>query len=72
MNWFHFDHSVEAIALSKSQTGPSGVSASRYPHRAERLGSKATPPAAADNPSRSSSIIIRAVLSNKRGSPLWS
>ena len=37
MNWFNLDHSVEAIALSKSQTGPSGVSASRYAHRAERL-----------------------------------
>jgi len=72
MNWLNFDHSVEAIALSKSQTGPSGVSASRYAHRAERLDSPGATPAAAGNPSRSSSIIIRAVLSNKRGSPLWS
>ncbi len=72
MNWFNFDHSVEAIALSKSQTGPSGVSASRYAHRAERLGSQGATPCRADNPPSSSSIIIRAVLSNKRGSPLWS
>jgi hypothetical protein len=72
MNWLNFDHSVEAIALSKSQTGPSGVSASRYAHRAERLDLPGTTPAAAGNPFRSSSIIIRAVLSNKRGSPLWS
>jgi len=72
MNWFNFDHSVEAIALSKSQTGPNGVSASRCAHRAERLGAQGATPCRADNPSRSSSIIIRAVLSNKRGSPLWS
>jgi hypothetical protein len=71
MNWFNLDDFVEAIALSKSQTGPSGVSVSRYAHRAERLGSQGATPSRTDNPSRSSSIIIRAVLSNKRGSPLW-
>jgi hypothetical protein len=71
MNWFNLDDPVAAIALSKSQNGPRGVSTSRRARRGGYHGVNAAP-VPADNPSRSTSFIIREILFKQPGSPLWS
>jgi len=76
MNRFNLDDPAAAIALSKSRNGPRGVSTSRRARRGGHYGANAAAsvPVAvpAGNPSRSTSFIIREILSKQPGSPLWS